>query len=107
VLSFHFIKDNLGMSFQQYLNKVRIKNAEHMIAGTDKSNLDICIACGFSDDRYLRKAFVAEYGCTPAQYKKNSGSGEAQSLREWMEGYPNGVVYIDKVSERALGFLET
>ena len=103
----HFIKDNLGMSFQQYLNKVRIKNAERMIAGTDKSNLDICIACGFSDYRYLHKAFVAEYGCTPAQYKKRSGSAEAQSMREWMEGYPNGVVYIDKVSEKALGFLET
>jgi AraC-like DNA-binding protein len=103
----HFIKENLGMSFQQYLNKVRIKNAERMIAAADKSNLDICIACGFSDYRYLQKAFVAEYGCTPAQYRKECRYGEAESINEPMEGYPNGVVYIDKVPDSVLGFLET
>lgn len=66
----HFIKDKLGMSFQQYLNKVRVKNAESLIVQTDKRAIDICFESGFSDYRYLSKAFVEEYGCTPSEYRR-------------------------------------
>jgi AraC-like DNA-binding protein len=65
----HFIKKYLGMSFQQYLNKLRLEKAQELILSTDKRNIDICFESGFSDYRYLSKAFVIEYGCTPSQYK--------------------------------------
>ena len=70
----HFIKKNLGLSFQQYVNKVRVKNAESLIANTDKRNIDICFESGFSDYRYLSKEFVEEYGCTPSKYKRTNHS---------------------------------
>ncbi|MEI6100502.1 MAG: AraC family transcriptional regulator [Eubacteriales bacterium] len=65
----HFIKKYLGMSFQQYLNKLRLDRALELIMRTDKKNIDICFESGFSDYRYLCKAFESEYRCTPSQYK--------------------------------------
>lgn len=65
----HFIKKQLGISFQEYLNKIRLEKAVDLISCTNKKHLDICIECGFSDYRYLSKLFLEEYGCTPSQYK--------------------------------------
>ncbi len=65
----HFIKRQLGISFQDYVNKIRLEKAVDMIQSTRKTQLDICIECGFSDYRYLNKLFIKEYGCTPSQYK--------------------------------------
>lgn len=65
----HFIKKHLGMSFNQYLNKLRLEKALELFLRTDKRKIDICYESGFSDYRYLSKAFVNEYGCTPSQYK--------------------------------------
>lgn len=65
----HFIKKYLGMSFQQYLNKLRLAKAVELLMKTETRNIDICFESGFSDYRYLCKAFVNEYGCTPSQFK--------------------------------------
>ncbi len=68
----HFIKDLLGMSFQDYLNHVRLEHAVHMIETTDQNMLDISLESGFSDIRYLNKLFILRYGCTPKNYRKNN-----------------------------------
>ncbi len=65
----HFIKKKLGVSFQEYVNKVRLEKAVDLIVHTNKKHLDICIECGFSDYRYLSKLFFKEYGCKPFSYK--------------------------------------
>lgn len=67
----HFIKKYLGMSFQQYLNKLRLAKAVELLMNTNSSNIEICLESGFSDYRYLCKAFTKEYGCTPTQFKEN------------------------------------
>ncbi|MDL2236945.1 AraC family transcriptional regulator [Christensenellaceae bacterium OttesenSCG-928-K19] len=66
----HFIKKHLGMSFQQYLNKLRLTKAAELLVHSDKKNIDICIESGFSGYRYFCKALEQEYGCTPSEYKK-------------------------------------
>jgi AraC-like DNA-binding protein/mannose-6-phosphate isomerase-like protein (cupin superfamily) len=66
----HFIKKYLGMSFQQYLNKLRLAKAVELLMNTNSSNIEICLESGFSDYRYLCKAFTKEYGCTPAQFQE-------------------------------------
>lgn len=66
----HFIKKYIGMSFQQYLNKLRLAKAVDLLMNTNNRNIDICYESGFSDYRYLSKAFLNEFGCTPAQYKE-------------------------------------
>ena len=66
----HFVKKYLGISFQEYLNKVRLEKALELLIQTNRTKLDICIECGFSDYRYLNKMFLKEFNCTPAEYKR-------------------------------------
>lgn len=71
----HFIKDKLGIGFQDFLNRVRLSYATEAIAGTDKTIVEIAESCGFSDVKYLNKLIKEEYNCTPLKlreyYKKN------------------------------------
>lgn len=69
----HFITRNLGMSFQKYLTQVRTQSAVELLLSSNKRVIDICIECGFSDSRYLNKAFMEQYGMTPLQFKKKRG----------------------------------
>lgn len=81
----HLIKRNLGISFQQYLNKIRLEKAVELFTSTNRKSLDVCIESGFSDYRYLSKMFIKEYGCTPSQYKsqyKNIETGISSSDNE-------------------------
>lgn len=88
----HFIKKKLGISFQEYVNKVRLEKAVDLITHTNKKHLDICIECGFSDYRYLSKLFFKEYGCTPLQYKM-----------EYKDLYPT---FLSKVSGEQHRFID-
>lgn len=66
----HFIKDNLGISFQDYLKNIRFNHAVHLIENTNRTMLDISLESGFSDIRYLNEIFMARYRTTPSQYRK-------------------------------------
>lgn len=73
----HFIKEQLGMPFQSYLNHVRLEHAVSLLETTDLSLIDICLESGFSDTRYLNKLFYMRYGCTPKLYRNNSQKKQA------------------------------
>ncbi|MEA5003758.1 MAG: AraC family transcriptional regulator [Christensenella sp.] len=66
----HFIRKHLGLSFQQYVRRLRLEKAVDLLLHTDKKKLDICIESGFSDYRYLCRAFAEEYGCTPSAFRE-------------------------------------
>lgn len=66
----HFFKEAFGMSFQEYLLRIRCEEAERMLTSTDFSLLDISIACGFSDVKYLNRGFRKLYGYTPREYRR-------------------------------------
>ena len=65
----HFFKENLDRSFQEYLAHIRFSHAKNLVAYTDKKLIDICMECGFSDYRYLYRAFLEQLGCTPSEYR--------------------------------------
>lgn len=65
----HFFKECFGISFQEYLTRVRCEKARQLLLLTDDSLLDISIACGFSDPKYFKKGFQKQYGFTPKQYR--------------------------------------
>lgn len=67
----HFFKDTYGMSFQDYLMRIRCEKARQLLLLTDFSLLDICVSCGFSDSKYLNKGFYRQYGCSPGEYRNN------------------------------------
>lgn len=66
----HFITENLNHTFQDHLKELRIKRAVELIMKSDMKLIDICVASGFSDYRYLKQAFMKKFGCSPKEYSK-------------------------------------
>lgn len=67
----HFFKECFGLSFQNYLMKIRCEHARQLLLLTDYSLLDISMRCGFSDPKYFNKGFLDQYGCSPKEYRKS------------------------------------
>lgn len=67
----HAFKDAMGISFQEYLKQKRFENASRLLLSSEMTLLDISIASGFSDVRYMMKAFSEIAGCSPAEYRRN------------------------------------
>ena len=65
----HFFTANFHMSFQEYLMKLRCEKARSLLLTTDLTLIDISISCGFSDPKYLNKAFRKMYNCLPREYR--------------------------------------
>ncbi len=70
------------MSFQNYLNHIRCEKARSLIKNTEMSLLTISEACGFSDLRYLNRAFGHIYHLTPKEYRKQLQIDTTQPERE-------------------------
>ncbi|MGO4374852.1 helix-turn-helix domain-containing protein [Paenibacillus sp. MCAF20] len=74
----HFLKENLNMTFQEYLNQVRFEKAKQLIMQTNMKLIDICMESGYSDTRYLNTMFVNQFGCTPKQYRESKAYWDKQ-----------------------------
>lgn len=74
----HFFKACFGISFQNYLMKIRCEKARQLLLLTKHSLLDICISCGFSDAKYFNGGFKKQYGCTPKEYRLNFRSDQLE-----------------------------
>lgn len=64
-----FFKRSMGITFSRYLSGVRTRRAEYLITHTEKSLLDICIECGFSNSGVFNRAFIENYACRPSEYR--------------------------------------
>lgn len=60
----------IGMSFNTYVNSLRIGQAQHLLQNTNQSILDIAFECGFDSQRTFNRAFNALCGTTPKEYRK-------------------------------------
>ncbi len=69
-------KEATGSTFVEYLNFVRIYNAEKLLRKTDKPILDISMDVGFSTVSYFNRTFRKFKSCSPRSYRN------AQYLRE-------------------------
>lgn len=65
-----FFRSNTGMTFKEFLTRVRLREARKDIVSTRKSMLEVALDNGFTDSRSLINAFKAIYGMTPYQYRK-------------------------------------
>ncbi len=66
-----------GLSFMQYLTKLRLEEAERLLICTDKTVADIAESSGFSGVKALYAAFNTEHHMTPGDYR-----GQNQLSRE-------------------------
>ncbi|MCU6763433.1 L-rhamnose operon regulatory protein rhaS [uncultured Roseburia sp.] len=66
----HFFKKHLNQSFQSYVNTLRLEHAIYLMRNTNLKIIDICIASGFSDSKYLNKQFDIMYHMTPSEFRR-------------------------------------
>lgn len=59
-------KKYTGTNFKDYINRIRIDNAEKMIKSTSKSITDISFECGFNSVRTFNRNFKKIKGYTPS-----------------------------------------
>ncbi|MBU3113266.1 AraC family transcriptional regulator [Clostridium lacusfryxellense] len=73
-LNYHYFcrlfKAATGKTFIQYLNFVRIKNAEKLLLTSKKSIIQIMSETGFSSLNYFNKIFKSYSGSSPSAYRK-------------------------------------
>ncbi len=65
-------KKHTGMTFVEYLNAIRVHEAEKRLTNTDDSITAIAYAVGFSSTAYFIKIFRRYNACTPHKYRKMS-----------------------------------
>ncbi|MBR4863911.1 MAG: helix-turn-helix transcriptional regulator [Oscillospiraceae bacterium] len=59
-----------GISFTDYLKKVRLERAAQLLTDTTLSVQDVCYAVGYSDKTKFFRHFKTLYGQTPLHYRK-------------------------------------
>lgn len=61
----------LKISFSEYVNMIKIKEAEKLLLTTDKSVTEISLCSGFSSTAYFISLFKAKNGLTPLKYRSS------------------------------------
>jgi AraC-like DNA-binding protein len=64
------LKEELGLTFIAYLNKLRLTEAARLLSENDDANVsEIAYLVGYNNASYFNKLFKMEYGCTPKTFK--------------------------------------
>lgn len=61
-----------GSGFKEYLNSVRLSQAERLLASSDKSIMEVSLECGYDNVSYFIMLFRRHKGVTPLEYRKNT-----------------------------------
>jgi AraC-like DNA-binding protein len=66
----------MGVGFRDFALRARLAVVARELLRTNRSVDDLALAAGFTDGSHLHRSFVAEYGLTPARYRRrNRASG--------------------------------
>ena len=66
-----FFKQQTGLSFVAYINKIRISQAVRLLTETNLECNIIGYDCGFPTTSHFYKVFTKQYGISPNKYRKN------------------------------------
>lgn len=66
-------KEELGCSFNTYLNELRIERSKSILLSGSASIVEICDLVGFEDQSYFTKVFKKITGVTPGRYRERRG----------------------------------
>lgn len=67
------LKEELGMSFTDFINSIRIEKSVELLENNSLSLAEISDLVGFSDQSYFGKVFGRIMGVSPGEYRKNRG----------------------------------
>lgn len=80
-----FFKRSTGNSFTDFVNRVRINSACHLLMQTDHYVTDICYQVGFNNVANFNRRFLEIKGMTPTEFRRQSdsrfGAGVADQRR--------------------------
>ena len=65
----HLFREEMGMTFLDYLTKVRIQNSRSMLKDADKAIAQVACEVGFADQSYFTKVFKKTEGTTPKSFR--------------------------------------
>ncbi len=67
----HLFRNEMGISFLEYLTSVRISIAKKLLQQTDLSIIEICLEVGYQDPSHFARIFRKQEGIRPLEYRKN------------------------------------
>lgn len=67
----NFFKTQMGVTFSQYINKLRISKACELLATTEKNVSEIAYQIGYENLAYFNRRFKETKGMTPKSYRSN------------------------------------
>ena len=65
-----YFKQRTEQTFSQFVNRVRITHATHLLILEERSISDICYECGYQNISYFNRQFKDIMGCIPFAYRK-------------------------------------
>ncbi|MFV0342536.1 MAG: response regulator [Anaerocolumna sp.] len=66
----YLFKKEMGVSFVEYLNNIRVEQAKKLLDSTDEMTYEISEKVGYSDYKYFSSVFKKVTGMSPIQYRK-------------------------------------
>jgi len=81
-----FFKRQLGVSFLEYLLRLRLREATVRLANSEDGVAHIASSCGFADIKAFNVAFKKHFHTTPSEYRKRAKEmGRKTKLHDWKE----------------------
>lgn len=64
------LKEEIGLTFNAYLNKLRLTEAARLLAENTQLNIaEVAFSVGYNNASYFNRLFKSEYGCAPKAFK--------------------------------------
>ncbi|MEE1238793.1 MAG: AraC family transcriptional regulator [Acutalibacteraceae bacterium] len=67
----HLFHNKFKIGFCDYINLLRLNDAERLLNSTDDSVTSIALNCGFSTVRTFNRVFLKKYGVSPTAYRND------------------------------------
>lgn len=77
-------KQQIGQSPHAFVQHIRLQKAALLLKSTQQTVLAIALNCGFASETHLSKAFKKHYATTPARYRKQQATHDANNAPEFV-----------------------
>lgn len=89
-----FLKQNLDMTYSQYVISLRLQHAEKQLRNTNHSITQVAYDCGFHNTSSFIDNFRQKYGRTPGQYRKQSADKNTVHQQNQEDILQNGFAFL-------------
>ena len=75
----HFFKKNMGVTYFQYLNEIRLSHIYHDLTSTDIPLKELLERHGFTNYKLFRRMFYEQFHTTPGEYRKSYTTSDLET----------------------------